>query len=628
MKIDLIITVPAGTYIPEPWLRELLSVTENGRVHIVGDLRTRSVAMLEKFSEENDRINYIPAEHAAVGNCLQKMLTESIDSKAELSVIIDARPRPSKAVLLNAIKEMLKDQDRALAYPAATESSMDMVLDMLQGLSHPAFVVLRNTLIANELKGFSGLAFCFLPEWLLYLSTVFPPLPVPMGGITNAPIQNRNDAESEQRVMDEEWKILEKYIKMFFKRTFKWIPIKELVAEYSLSLGRAMPLLQQLKSGTMESMEEYDRSIFRYCLLAIYIGEIDNARELLSASFTLISERVALMRLYKQLILCFPIQEIPVHGQDKVSVVIPLFNQGHYLEEAVVSVVNQTYTNWEICIIDDGSTDDSYKVATRLVEKLGDDRIRLFTQQNRGKGATRNRGMRETEGKYVITLDSDDLIAPDYLAVAVRMMKENPRAAWITPKTLVFGKDNHIWNREFSFPEMVIISPSPSSSLLRREALEEICFYREDLTNREDAEIWLSLMERGWVSVNTKEPLFFYRHACRRPGLNDISNIPSKEEITSLHPWWFRRELGISVREKAFTEFSVYRFGVWFINWDNINKVLPHFNNRESFVEAINELKSDYPEIVKPCRWKSENEECYLEAREALYGVRSFLEER
>ena len=165
------------------------------------------------------------------------------------------------------------------------------------------------------------------------------------------------------------------------------------------------------------------------------------------------------------------------------------------------------------------------------------------------------------------------MIAPDYLAVAVRMMRENPRVGWVTPKTLVFGKDNHVaWGDDFNFIQSIRISPSPSSSLLRREAIEEIGTYREDLTNREDAEAWTNLSEHGWITISTEEPLFFYRHACRRPGLNNISNIPSKEEITSLHPWWYRLDLNEEYREKAYTEFQVYRFPDWFLNWDNLNK--------------------------------------------------------
>lgn len=168
-----------------------------------------------------------------------------------------------------------------------------------------------------------------------------------------------------------------------------------------------------------------------------------------------------------------------------------------------------------------------------------------------------------------------------------------------------------------------MISPSPSSSLLRRCALEQLGLYREDLTNREDAEIWISLVEAGWTSVTTDIPLFLYRHACRRPGLSDISNISSKEEITSLHPWWFRLDMNREIRKKAFTIFPVYRFPDWFLNWDNINKIAPLFNNQEKFLAAMQELKESYPPISKPCRWNSADDDCYLDIREALYGVRS-----
>ncbi|MBI9109571.1 MAG: glycosyltransferase family 2 protein [Maridesulfovibrio ferrireducens] len=84
------------------------------------------------------------------------------------------------------------------------------------------------------------------------------------------------------------------------------------------------------------------------------------------------------MRLYKLITQYFPFQAPTVSGPEKVSVVIPLFNQGHYLEEAVASVINQTWTNWEIIPINDGSTDNSYEIAKKLVEKIGDSRIKLI----------------------------------------------------------------------------------------------------------------------------------------------------------------------------------------------------------------------------------------------------------
>src|SRR5271166_5416911 len=93
------------------------------------------------------------------------------------------------------------------------------------------------------------------------------------------------------------------------------------------------------------------------------------------------------------------------------SVVIPVYNRADVLENALRSVLAQTCQDFEIVVIDDGSTDDPASV----VDRLGDTRIRLIRQDNRGGGAARNRGMDEARGKFVALLDSDDTFLPRHL---------------------------------------------------------------------------------------------------------------------------------------------------------------------------------------------------------------------
>ncbi|ACS78634.1 glycosyl transferase family 2 [Maridesulfovibrio salexigens DSM 2638] len=586
-------------------------------------ISARSVAMLEKVAAETGRLNLILSEDRNSTPCIEAALKEAKASKDELTLIIDARTSFADEAVPTAIKIMEDDETCGFAVPSTAKSALEMVLNMLQDPHYPPLIILRNKLLksSNELR--ENLHFFALPEILLQLSVSAPPAALPPEIITSTP-EHRQNPDDEQRAMDEENSILEEYQRLFFSRSFNWIPIKEITSELSLRINKVVDLFEQLKGGRIESIEEYDRSLFRYSLLAIYSGEVDSARQMLDTSFSVVGERPALMRIYKQLVMNFPIEKGPIDGPEKVSIVIPLFNQGHYLEEAVRSVLNQTYTNWEICIINDGSTDNSYEVAKELIERINDNRIRLLTQENRGKGATRNRGLNETDGEFVTTLDSDDMITPDYLASAVRMMRKNPRVGWVTPKTLVFGKDNHIaWGEEFNFLETIRACPSPSSSIVRRSALEEVGLFREDLTDREDAEFWLRFIEKGWTSVTTKEPLFLYRHACRRPGITNIFNMSSKEEITSLHPWWFRQDLTPELKERAFMEYPVYRFSDWFINWENVKKAVKSFDDRDKYLEVIEEIKSKHPAMEKPSRWQSDNDDSYLDAREKLFGVRS-----
>jgi glycosyltransferase involved in cell wall biosynthesis len=100
-----------------------------------------------------------------------------------------------------------------------------------------------------------------------------------------------------------------------------------------------------------------------------------------------------------------------------VSVIIPTFNRAHCIEQSVQSVLNQTYTNYELLLVDDGSTDNTQEVLARFGDK-----IRIIVQDNAGVSAARNQGIRAARGKYVAFLDSDDLWLPEKLEHQLTLM--------------------------------------------------------------------------------------------------------------------------------------------------------------------------------------------------------------
>ncbi|MGI6469954.1 MAG: glycosyltransferase family 2 protein, partial [Paludibacteraceae bacterium] len=102
-----------------------------------------------------------------------------------------------------------------------------------------------------------------------------------------------------------------------------------------------------------------------------------------------------------------------------ISVIMPLYNAALYVEEAIQSVVNQTYTDWELIIVDDGSTDDSLAV----VKRYESDKIRVYTQPNSGACVARNKALSLAQGAFVKFLDADDLVAPDCLEKQVAQIQ-------------------------------------------------------------------------------------------------------------------------------------------------------------------------------------------------------------
>ena len=122
--------------------------------------------------------------------------------------------------------------------------------------------------------------------------------------------------------------------------------------------------------------------------------------------------------------------------QGMVSVIIPNYNSEKYIGETIESVLSQTYSNWELIIVDDCSTDASVTVIENYIKQ--DDRIRLFrNEKNRGAAYTRNVGLQQAQGKWVAFLDSDDLWTPEKLEKQVAFMKENGYAFSYTDYTRV-----------------------------------------------------------------------------------------------------------------------------------------------------------------------------------------------
>lgn len=113
-----------------------------------------------------------------------------------------------------------------------------------------------------------------------------------------------------------------------------------------------------------------------------------------------------------------------VKMEEKVSVIVPNYNCENFIEETVNSVINQTYKNWELLIVDDCSTDGSVEVIKKL--QAADGRIKLFiNEKNSGAAASRNKALKEASGKWIAFLDSDDLWLPDKLEKQIAFMEEN-----------------------------------------------------------------------------------------------------------------------------------------------------------------------------------------------------------
>lgn len=177
-----------------------------------------------------------------------------------------------------------------------------------------------------------------------------------------------------------------------------------------------------------------------------------------------------------------------------VSVIIPTYNRAHVVGEAIDSVLEQSYTGFELIVVDDGSADETPSV----LESFGD-RLRVIRQENRGPAAARNRGLAEASGELIAFLDSDDLWLPPKLQRQVEFLREHPEdlicytdEIWIRRGVRVNPRKRHAkwdgWIFDKCLPLCII---SPSSVMMRRAFFDRVGAFDETFRVCEDYELWL-----------------------------------------------------------------------------------------------------------------------------------------
>ena len=203
-------------------------------------------------------------------------------------------------------------------------------------------------------------------------------------------------------------------------------------------------------------------------------------------------------------------------SKPKVSVVIPCYNYGKYLEECVKSVIVQTYQDFEIIIVNDGSTDNTKEVAERLIASYPSHRIKLINQPNSGQPAiSRNVGIESSKGRYILCLDADDILPNNALSTYMAAIGKQP-----SEKIVVYGSlkkfevSNQIWKtRAFSPSELLWHNHVPNSSLYSRRLWEINRGYATNCKGYEDWDYWIRSAKNGATFIHVDEITTLYREA-------------------------------------------------------------------------------------------------------------------
>ena len=204
-----------------------------------------------------------------------------------------------------------------------------------------------------------------------------------------------------------------------------------------------------------------------------------------------------------------------------VSVIIPCYNLGEYLDEAVESVLAQTYQDFEIVIVDDGSTDSTTRALLADYHRPG---TRVIRSAHAGVSAARNLAIANSTGAYLCALDADDRLEPTYFEKAVPVLDGDASIAFVSCWLRTFGDEEWEWKPErCDLPTLLWEDTILTASLVRRDAVVAAGCYDTQMPVQglEDWDLWLTLAERGCRGVIIPEVLFNYR---RRAGsLSTIS---------------------------------------------------------------------------------------------------------
>ena len=226
-----------------------------------------------------------------------------------------------------------------------------------------------------------------------------------------------------------------------------------------------------------------------------------------------------------------------------VTVYILNHNYKDYLDEAISSVLNQTYSNLDIIIIDNGSSDNSREILDKYRDSKKN--IRIIEQDNVGLVAANNIAIEKAKGKYIIRLDADDYFHPDAISILVKTLEDSPKAVLAFPDYFEISITGSILKRiqRFNFNDQVSLHNMPAHgacTLIKLDVLKSIGGYDTSFDRQDGYYLWMKLIVGGYEVTNVNQPLFYYRQhpSSLSKDLSKLYTIRSQviKKIANFHP--------------------------------------------------------------------------------------------
>lgn len=291
-----------------------------------------------------------------------------------------------------------------------------------------------------------------------------------------------------------------------------------------------------------------------------------------------------------------------------ISVVIPLYNKGKSINATLQSVLNQTYTDWECIIINDGSTDNSLEVVKNFVDKfrIYDFKFQILSKPNGGVSAARNRGVMEAKGEYIAFLDGDDIWEPTYLEEAAKLIHDFSNGAiyGLGMGKIISGK--RVPASEFvptGFRGVVTNLWDSSNTMLAWTGSSTICpralalktLANENLTHGEDLDQWLRLMLQG-DAVFYNKTLAYYVQDAENRAMHRVP--PIDKHIVSIIDQYTEARKNNAAFRKAFDTQMIYFLYEYLFT--------PYKNEAQQLAEQL-----DYSQLKRSMRFRMKHPYLY-----------------
>lgn len=298
-----------------------------------------------------------------------------------------------------------------------------------------------------------------------------------------------------------------------------------------------------------------------------------------------------------------------------ISVVIPSYNHGAFLIEAIESLVDQTYQNWECIIVDDGSTDNTQLIAQRLIDYYGSENIQLLTQENSGVVHARRNGIQYARGEYILFLDSDDKIHPRFLEDASFLLSIYADIGFVYTNLEYFGaKVGSVNYGTFDLTKFLENNQATVSSLFKRQAYEDAGGFKDAMEEGlEDWELWVSMCDRGWMGYHLDRTYLYYRQHHQGSRLqNLLSRQPllrrQKAKIVCFHEKLYSPKAVEKARKELesynlLVEESAELLNQWPTLYSRLLEAINHF--RQGNDDSLKQIEEIRIQVAQHWQWMS-----------------------